>query len=143
MPKKTPTDCLAENLEPPPLRAYGGLGLTSPSYLREKDITFAYFSQSVKSPVCLATIRVRISIAVWHPWLSTLRTMHGCLYGADAVLLICIPLKAVKTMPAKTTKVVMRTNKLNFSTFIPFPLPHVHSVALYHETLSCPSNLSV
>jgi hypothetical protein len=36
----------------------------------------------------------------------------------------------VNTMLAKTTKVVMKTNKLNFSTFIPFTLSHVRSLAL-------------
>jgi hypothetical protein len=43
----------------------------------------------------------------------------------------------VKTMLAKTTKVVMTTNKLNFSTFIPFPLSHEHQVALSADTFSC------
>jgi len=129
-PKKAPTDYVAENLVRLPLRAYGGLGLLSPWYLRQQGIIFAQFRQSVKPPFCLAAMRVRISISVWHPWLSTLRTMHGCLYGAGTVLLICAPLRAVKTMLAKTTKVVMKTNKLNFSTFIPFTLSHVRSLAL-------------
>lgn len=65
-------------------------------------------------------MRLRISISVWHPWLSTLRTMHGYLYEAGSTFLVCVPLKAVNTMLAKTTKVVITTNKLNFSTFIPF-----------------------
>ena len=134
--KKAPTDCMAENLVRLPLGAYGGLGLVSPLYLRRHDIIFAQFRQSVKPPFFLAAMRVRISISVWHPRLSTLRTMHGYLYGAGSVLFICIPLRAVKTMLAKTTKVVMRTNKLNFSTFIPFTLSRVHSVALSDDTWS-------
>ena len=112
---------MAENLVRLPLGAYGGLGLVSPLYLRRHDIIFAQFRQSVKPPFFLAAMRVRISISVWHPRLSTLRTMHGCLYEADSVLLMCVPLRAVKTMLAKTTKVIMTTNKLNFSTFIPLP----------------------
>ena len=38
-------------------------------------------------------------------------------------------------MLAKTTKVVMTTNKLNFSTFIPLPLSHAHLLALADDTL--------
>jgi hypothetical protein len=118
--KKAPTDHVAENLLFLPLAAYGGLGLISPSYLKGQDIIFPQLGQSVKPPFCLAVMRVRISISVWHPWLSTLRTMHGYLGEAGSMLLICVPLKAVKTMLAKTTRVPMTTNKLNFSTFIPF-----------------------
>jgi hypothetical protein len=33
----------------------------------------------------------------------------------------------VRTMLAKTTKVVMTTNRLNFSSFIPYPLSQVNS----------------
>jgi hypothetical protein len=135
--KKAPTDCLAENLEPLPLRAYGGSGLPSPSYLVQQDIILLNFCQSVKPPFCLASTRVRISITVSQPRLSTLTTMHGCLYGADCLLFICSPLRAVKTMPAKTTKVVITTKTLNFSNFIPFTPSHVHSVALCRETLCC------
>ena len=135
--KKAPTDYLAENLEPLPLRAYGGSGLLSPSYLVGQDIIFLNFRQSVKPPFCLASTRLRISISVSQPRLSTLRTIHGCLYGTDCMLLICNPLIAVKTIPANTTRVVMTTKTLNFSNFIPFTPSHVHSVALCRETLCC------
>ena len=77
--KKAPTDCVAESLEPLPLGAYGGSGLVSPSYLVRQDIIFLNFRQSVKPPFCLASTRVRISISVSQPRLSTLSTMHGCL----------------------------------------------------------------
>ena len=65
--KKAPTDYIAENLIFLPLGAYGGLGLISPSHLRRRDIIFPQLGQSVKPPFCLAAMRVRISISVWHP----------------------------------------------------------------------------
>ena len=107
---------------------------------------FARSRQSVKPPFLLfyhVAGRLRISISVWHPWLSTLRTIHGCLYEVFFLLCICFPLTAIKIILAKTTMVLIKIHRLNRSTFIPFTLIDVNSVAFNRSYFLLPELIFV